>query len=159
MTRLAALRGYQAVGIDTDPQMIGAAKRLAMDQRSSACFTIGDAAGLPKEAAEIVSAASLLAVLGDRPGGLKALWECVRPGGTLLVIEPTAQMTVENAHRVIEKDLPRKRIDGLRQWAAARQGRTVDPHMYDTLGAESVRFVPLLHGLVGAWMMQKKKNS
>ena len=80
----------------------------------------------------------------------------MRPGGTLLVIEPTEQMTVENAERVVEKGLARKRINGLRLWAVARQGRAVDPALYDTLGAESVRFVPLLYGLVGAWIIQKK---
>ncbi len=156
VARLAANRGYRAIGIDADPQMIRAAKRLAKHQGSSASFKIGEVAGLSVEAAEVVSAASLLAVLEDKVGGLNALWKCVRQGGTLLVIEPTGQMTVENANRVIENGLPRKRIEGLRLWAAARQGRTVDPGMYDTLKAESVRFVPLLHGLVGAWMIQKK---
>lgn len=156
VARLAAARGYRAIGLDTDPQMIRAAERLAKDQRSSASFKIGDVTGLSVQAAEVVSAASLLAVLEDKVSGLNALWKCVRPGGTLLIIEPTEQMTVENANRVIENGVARKRIDGLSRWAAAREGRTVDPGMYDMLGAESVRFVPLLHGLVGAWVIQKK---
>ena len=156
VARLAAMRGYRVTGFDIDPQMIRAAKRLAKHQCSSASFKIGDLANLPVEAAEVVSSASLLAVLEDKIGGLNALWKCVRPGGTLLVIEPTDQMTLENANRIIENGLPRKRINGLRLWAAARQGRTVDPGMYDTLGAESVRIVPLLYGLVGGWIIQKK---
>lgn len=159
VARLATARGYRVIGIDSDPQMIRAAKRRGEKQRSSARFRIGDVASLPVEAAEVVSAASLLAVLKDKVGGLNALWKCVRPGGKLLVIEPTERMTVENANRVIVNGPPRKRIDGLRLWAAARQGRAVDPGMYDTLGAESVRFVPLLDSLVGAWMIQKNRMS
>lgn len=64
-------------------------------------------------------------------------------------------MTKENARRAIQNGLPKKRIAGLRMWANARQGNIVDPIIYETLGAESIRFTRLLQGLVGAWVMQK----
>jgi len=73
----------------------------------------------------------------------------------LLIIEPTYQMTSENANRAIQNGLPKKRIAGLRMWANARQGNIVDPSIYETLGAKLIRFVPLLQGLVGAWVIQK----
>lgn len=155
VTRLAAERNYHAIGIDTDPQMVAAAKRIARSKHSAAEFQIGDFANLPADSAQVVSAASLLAVLPDRKAGLHSLWRLLRPGGTLLIVEPTHQMPSQNAIRVIQNGLPKKRIEGLRMWANARQGNIVDPSIYETLGADSIHFQPLLQGLVGAWVIQK----
>jgi len=155
VSRLAAQRGYRVTGIDSDAASIQAAKLIAVSQGLSIEFKSGDAFKLPEESADVVSAASLLAVLPDREKGLKSLWSAVRAGGSLLIIEPTYQMTSENANRAIQNGLPKKRIAGLRMWANARQGNIVDPAIYETLGAESIRFVPLLQGLVGAWVIQK----
>ena len=155
VTRFAAERKYHAIGIDTDPQMVAAAKRIARRTHSSVEFQTGDFTSLPAESAQVVSAASLLAVLPDREAGLRSLWRLLRPGGTLLIIEPTNQMTSENAARAIQNGLPKKRILGLRMWANARQGNIVHPSIYETLGAGSIRFQPLLQGLVGGWILQK----
>jgi len=155
VSRLAAQRGYRVTGIDSDAASIQAAKLIAVSQGLSIEFKSGDAFKLPEESADVVSAASLLAVLPDREKGLKSLWSAVRAGGSLLIIEPTYQMTSENANRAIQNGLPKKRIAGLRMWANARQGNIVDPAIYESLGAESIRFMPLLQGLVGAWVIQK----
>ncbi|MFZ5920036.1 MAG: class I SAM-dependent methyltransferase [Chloroflexota bacterium] len=155
VARLAARRGYRVTGIDADPQMVASAKRIAQQEHSSADFQTGDVANLPKESADVVSAASLLAVLPDRKAGLRSLWQVLRPGGMLLIIEPTSMMTVDNADRAIQNGLPRKRIVGLRMWAMARQNNIVDPAIYETLDTESIQFSPLLQGLVGAWTIQK----
>jgi len=155
VSRLAAQRGYRVTGIDSDAASIQAAKLIAVSQGLSIEFKSGDAFKLPEESADVVSAASLLAVLPDREKGLKSLWSAVRAGGSLLIIEPTHQMTSENASRAIQNGLPKKRIAGLRMWANARQGNIVDPAIYESLGAESIRFMPLLQGLVGAWVIQK----
>lgn len=155
VTRLAAERNYHANGIDTDPQMVAAAKRIARSKHSAAEFQIGDFANLPADSAQVVSAASLLAVLPDRKAGLHSLWRLLRPSGTLLIVEPTHRMTSQNAIRAIQNGLPKKRIEGLHMWANARQGNIVDPSIYETLGADSIHFQPLLQGLVGAWVIQK----
>ena len=155
VTRLAAERNYHAIGIDTDPQMVAAARRIARRKNSPAEFELSDFTSLPGESAQVVSAASLLAVLPDREAGLHSLWRLLRPGGTLLIVEPTHQMTSENANRAIKNGIPQKRIAGLRMWANARQGNIVDPSIYETLGAESIHFQPLLQGLVGAWVIKK----
>lgn len=97
VTRLAASHGYSAKGIDADPRMIKAAIRLAKHHHSSAEFEVGSIMALPYQYADVVSAASLLAALDDKPSGLNALWRCVRPGGHLLIIEPTVRMNPENA--------------------------------------------------------------
>lgn len=158
VTRLAAERGYSAKGVDADPSMIKAAKRLARVHRSSAEFEVGNIDGLPDRYADVVSAASLLAVLDDKPSGLNSLWRCVRPGGYLLIIEPTHQMNPENAKKLVGTNLPRKRINGLRIWAAARQNRAVDPKVFDAIEGER-KYVDLLHGLVGAWIFKKNDGS
>ena len=155
VSRLAAQRGYRVTGIDSDAASIQAAKLIAVSQGLSIEFKSGDAFKLPEESADVVSAASLLAVLPDREKGLKSLWSAVRAGGSLLIIEPTHQMTSENANRAIQNGLPKKRIAGLRMWANARQGNIVAPAIYETLGAKAIHFVPLLQGLVGAWVIQK----
>ncbi len=155
VTRFAAERKYRAIGLDTDPQMVAAAKRIARRTHSSADFQTGDFTTLPAESAHVVSAASLLAVLPDREAGLRSRWHLLRPGGTLLIVEPTNQMTSENAARAIKNGLPQKRILGLYMWANARQGNIVDLSIYETLGAGTIRFQPLLQGLVGAWVIQK----
>jgi ubiquinone/menaquinone biosynthesis C-methylase UbiE len=155
VARLAAEKGYRALGIDTDPQMVAAAKWIARWKHSPAEFQTGDFTSLPAESAQVVSAASLLAVLPDREAGLRSLWHLPRPEGFLLIVEPTHQMNSENANRAIQNGLPKKRIAGLRIWANARQGNIVDPAIYETLDAESIRFVPLLQGLAGAWVIQK----
>lgn len=157
VTRFAAERKYRAIGIDTDPQMIASAKRIARRTHSSAEFQTGDFTTFPAESAHVVSAASLLAVLPDREEGLRSLWHLLRPGGTLLIVEPTNQMTSENAARAIQNGLPQKRILGLRMWANARQGNIVSPSIYGALGAGTIRFQPLLQGLVGAWAIQKSR--
>ena len=158
VARLAASRGYSAKGIDADPRMIKAAKRLAKHHHSSAEFEVGNITALPYQYADVVSAASLLAVLDDKPSGLNALWRYVRPGGHLLIIEPTVRMNPENAGTALGEGLPRKRISGLRLWAAARQNKAVDPRIYGALEGER-QYVDLLHGLVGAWIFKKSTES
>jgi SAM-dependent methyltransferase len=153
VARLASRRGYRAVGIDADPHMVRAAEEITRRDKSSARFMVGDMRGQPL--ADVVSAASLLAVMDDPADGLRVLWGSVLPGGTLLVIEPTAEMTVRNANAVIRRGLPGRRAGLLRLWAFARQGRTVDSGIFNSLGADSINNVPLLHGLAGAWIIRK----
>ena len=157
VARLAAARGYSATGIDISPHMIHAARRIAKQEKSQASFRVGDISGLSVNTADVVSAASLLAILENKQSGLRRLWKCVRPGGALLIVEPTNKMTVHNAEKVIENGLSGKRTEGLRMWATARQGRAVDTEIYGGVRADSVRFVPLLHCLVGAWLIRKKR--
>jgi ubiquinone/menaquinone biosynthesis C-methylase UbiE len=154
VSRLAAEQSYRAHGVDTNPRMIKAAQVLARKYHSSAIFSVRDISAAPLSA-EVVSAASLLAVLDDKRAGLHALWNCVLPGGHLLIIEPTSRMTPLNAKALINSgSLSRKRIIGLRLWAAVRNNRTVDPVLFDTF-ASKPRYIELLHGLVGAWIFEK----
>ncbi len=155
-TRLAAAKGYSAMGIDQDPSMIREAKKIAKREASSADFAAGDVFQARPQGADVVSASSLLAVLDDKVGGFESLLRAVNPGGVLLIVEPTDQMTPQAVDVLIQDGLHGKRIDGLRMWARARQGSAIDPEIFGT--AIPATFAPLLGGLVGAWFFQKEPN-
>ena len=146
MTRLAADHGYQAHGIDHDPAMIDAARRLS---RTDSCrFTVGDLTQ-PLPQSDVVCAASLLCQLPDPEAGLELLWEAVRPGGTLLIIETAALMTPQRA-RTATASRDRRSRQVLTAWARARQGRNLPAGLWANLPEASVSAVPLLDGCVQA---------
>ncbi|HEC17973.1 MAG TPA: class I SAM-dependent methyltransferase [Gammaproteobacteria bacterium] len=156
VARQAAARGYETTGMDVDAHMVRAAKRLARWQHSAARFCQGGLDELAQWQADVVSAASLLAVLDDKPAGIAALWGSVRPAGYLLVIEPTGAMNPDNAQRLIAADcLPKKRLHGLKMWAMARQGRAVDMASLAPAEATECRQLELLEGLLGGWIFRK----
>jgi len=155
LTRLAATKGYDAIGIDADSSMIREANKIARNESSSAHFEVGDVFRVPPQSADIVSASSLLATLEDKASGFEALLGTVRPGGSLIIIEPTDRMTPKAADAIIRGGLRGKRISGLRLWARARRGRAVDPKIFNAPEAGQVTFTPLLDGLVGAWRISK----
>ena len=155
VSRLAAERGYRVLGIDSDERMIRAARRLARRAGSSAVFEVRSVFDIPPEAAHVVSACSLLAVLDDKPRGLQSLWTGVRSGGSLLVVEPTERMRPEDAKVIMDGGLPAKRVQALAMWAAARKGRAVPRAIFGALAAEEVEKAGLLGGLVEAWIFHK----
>lgn len=158
VARLAAKRGYETLGIDINPSMISAAQRIAQQEGSLANFQVGRVEDLRIMRASVISAASLLAVLPDPMVGLTALWRGVVPGGALLIVEPTTNMTPENAHQVLLNGLPTNRRLGLRLWARARKGHAVDVNLYSRLESAQVDYFPLLQGLVGAWILRKQES-
>jgi len=159
VARQAAARGYKTIGVDADSHMIRAARRLAYWHRSEAIFQKGDLASLAGQQADVVSAASLLAVLDDKPAGVDALWRSVLPGGYLLLIEPAPTMNRANAERLIRAGtLPRKRQCGIKRWAAAREGRAVASAILTPVDAVLVQHAELLNGLVGAWVFRKPEE-
>jgi len=151
LTRLAAARGYASVGVDLDHHMIHVARRLAAREASPATFRTGDVLlpGASQRQADVVSAASLLAVVKDKSAALDKLVRCVRPGGKLLIVEPTAQLTMKAAKELTRNGALGRRSRGLRMWAHAREGKTVDPQLFGSLPHEVER-IDLLHGLVAA---------
>jgi len=157
LTRLAAARGYHATGLDSDPAMIAQATRLARRQRSPASFTVAalsHAAGNAGQA-DVVTAASLLAVVPDPVIALHQLWTCVVPMGTLLVIETSKQMTPVNARRLLTAGLDGPGRPFLTMWARARNGRAIPPGLFDSLQPATPRHHPLLDGLVVATRIEK----
>jgi len=156
VTRLASAHGYRAMGVDIDPHMIGIARRIAQREAdtASARFEIASLENLPESSAEVVSAASLLAVMKDRPASLNTLLRCTRPGGTLLVIEPTAQMTRVAARRFNRSGRHGTPSMALRVWTYARAGRAVDPEIFYATG-QPVEKTLLLDGMVAAWRIKK----
>jgi len=126
-------------------------------QKLSARFEVGDVFKIPMQSADVVSASSLLATLDDKVGGFQALLAAVKPGGSLLIIEPTDRMSVPVVDALIRDGLPNGRIAGLRMWARARQGHAIDPEIFKVADAGEVTFTPLLGGLVGAWLFERDR--
>lgn len=156
VSRQAAAKGYDVTGVDTDARMLRAARRLACWQGSTARFRQGNLDSLVGQRADVVSAASLLAVLDDPAAGAAILWNGVLPGGYLLLIEPTAAMNAANAQQLICTGwLPKKRLSGLKLWSHAREGRAVSADVFTPADAVRIQQVELLDGLVGAWVFQK----
>lgn len=160
VTRLAAAAGYDAIGVDADEQMIHVARRLARRNNSSARFVQQQLAVLDASVglAQVVSASSFLAVVDDVPQAMAQLWQAVRPGGQLLIIEPLPGMTLTQANRLIRRGaISGKGVNGLRLWAAVRQGEIRDHSALLYAGhAGRVQFTPLLGGMVGAWLIRKE---
>ena len=158
LSRLGARRGYRATGIDADPAMVEAARRIARREGSPAEF-----ACLPAEAAadalgvfDVVAAASLLVVVPDPAAILAALWRSVAPGGSLLVVEAGEGMTVAAARGMIGSGLPGPGRPFLMLWAAARQGRTLDPRVIRALPDSARRIArPLLGGMATATLVRR----
>jgi SAM-dependent methyltransferase len=157
VTRLAAAKGYDAIGVDADEQMIRVAHRIARRCDSSARFVQQQLAALDTSVvpAEVVSASSFLAVVDDVPLALSQLWRAVRPGGQLLIIEPLPGMTLARANRLIRHGaISGKGVNGLRLWAAVRQGAIRDHCALLHTGC--AQFVPLLDEMVGVWLLRKE---
>ncbi len=154
VARLAASRGYRARGMDPAPAIVAAARRLARQQGSAASFTVGALESVAPNSADVVSAASLLAVLDDKEAALCRLWQAVRPGGHLLIVEPTERMSSAHMGRLIAAGEGGRRSLALRAWAAARAGRATDPAVYTALGVNP-RKLQLLAGMVGVWLFEK----
>ena len=155
VSRLASEKLYDVTGIDTDISMIKAARRLKKWHGSTANFEVSDLTYLSDNKADVISAASLLAVLDDKEDALNKMWESVLPKGYLLIIEPTELMNQENAKELIKTGLPKKRLSGLKMWAIARENRAVDPAIFDTIKAKDNKTLELLGGLVKARIFKK----
>lgn len=157
ITNLATKKGYTVSGIDYSPSMIKEAKKIAKKIGSPAQFEVGSIFSLSQNTADVVSASSLLAVIDDKQNGLEKLFEAVKSGGLLLIIEPTEKLNPENARAYIRKmEGNKKRIFGLRIWANARNGKATDPKIFQTVGAKNIKFTPLLDGMVGVWILEKQ---
>lgn len=161
VSRLAAARGYRVVGVDAAPSMIAAARTEARREGSTASFEAASLDDVVQRQArnDVVSAASLLAVLPDKEAGLEKLWSLVAPGGHLLLVEPMPAMGLDHARRVHSTGALGRRGCGLLLWARAREGRSTAPFIdaWRPLDEHSRRSVRLLEGMVGAWVIRRKR--
>lgn len=158
VARLAAERGYHSVGVDRSAGMIAEARRASRRAASPAGvlrFEVGDLSDLPEASFDVVSAASLLAVVPNRIAAVSSLWKAVKPGGVLLVIEPTERLNAENADRIVRSGLAGPRAIVLRLWGRARSGRATDVGPLTQLPAESFEIRSYLDGLVASYEIQK----
>lgn len=155
VTRLAAERGFRATGYDRSLDMVLAARRRTAGLGARVRFEQASLAELERRApsADVVSAASLLAVLPDPGAALELLWRQVSAGGVLLIIETTPLMRAERTLRALKG----RRAVGLLMWGLARRGRSAAPtvDVFHPEDLASAFFHPLLEGLLGAWVLRR----
>ena len=160
VTRLAAAHGYHATGVDIDPAMIRQARRSVagfVPQGGPAVeFMQGGLDMLGRLMyADVVSAASLLAVLPDRPAALYQLLASLGPDGALLLIEPDIRFTPSNATAYRRRYHLGADAWVLWLWAATRTPwRAVQLADVTVEGWITTRY-PLLDGMVNAWILRR----
>ncbi|GAB3130182.1 class I SAM-dependent methyltransferase [Novispirillum itersonii] len=165
LARLAVVRGYTVTAVDRDPAMIAAA---ALHPANDALIrlrrlrfrtaALEDLTGW--DPVSVVSAGSLLAVVPDRAAALRQLLARLAPGGQLLLVEPSARMTLRHALRWLVQSGGGAGGGGwLLLWAATRTpARVVDRAGLDRIlsamaGTWRLEAVPLLDGMVTAWVI------
>lgn len=152
VTHLAAGHGYRAHGIDRDPAMTRLAR--VTTRRGDHCtFAVGDAAE-PLPPADVVSAAHVVCHADDPAAMLRNLWDAVRPGGALLLVETTSLMSVDAVRRAPGPDDWHSR-QVMQLWARARQGHALPDDVHLAIPATSRRTVPMLGGGVEAVVLTK----
>lgn len=153
LSRLAHEQGYQVTGLDADPHMVARARRLAPQGPR---FALGRVESLAQReaAADVVSAASLLAVLPDRAAALRELLGVLKPGGTLLVIEPSARMTPQAVADYLDEHPGLRDAWVLRLWARTRSPQRLVRAEHLQPPAGQLHCHPLLGGLVNAWLLR-----
>jgi ubiquinone/menaquinone biosynthesis C-methylase UbiE len=89
LVRALAARGAIAVGVDPDPVMLAAARRLAAEAHVPATFLEGRAENLPFPDAsfDVVTAMTVLCFVPDAKGALREMARVLRPGGRLVLGE------------------------------------------------------------------------
>lgn len=158
VARDASAHGYQSIGFDIDRAMVEQARENSRRFFSRAHFQVAGLDELPASGrkADVVSAASLLAVLNDKEAALHQLMACVNDGGTLLIIETTNLMKPGYAWGWLRKNGFGKRNWVLLLWAwARRQGPSVNP-LEMQLSGYQIRQADVFEGLVGAWLIRRK---
>ena len=157
VARLAAERGYCATGIDIDPAMVRRATIEARRNVSTASFETASLTQLANRAskADVISAASLLAVIEDRAAAVRLLLQGVARDGTLLLVEPSQRMTAQAA-----ADLRSRSELGSGAWVLGLWARTRVPTRavgWDSTQVDGyeTRCHELLEGLVNAWTIRR----
>jgi len=156
LTRIAADKGYAARGIDRDPDMIEAARRLGRERNRPAEFEVSDieAASTRGELYDVVSASSLLVVLPNPAAALRQLAALTKPRGSVLIIEAARELTRMRAFSRILSGKLGRRAYMLQVWATFRSGRVLPEAIFDQPGLRATHR-PLLGGLANAWTVER----
>lgn len=157
LARLAAARGYQVTGYDFDHAMLTVARCHPAASTVSGGFKACDLATLAalKPAADVVSAASLLAVLPDSQQALRDLLACVAPGGRLLLIETTHRMRLGLALRWLWHNGWGEGGLWLLLWAMVRHGRTIVDEAWVGQLNLTCNYRETLGGMLGIWCVER----
>lgn len=170
LTRAASQKGYKALGVDYDSEMISKAKQLTRTIQSNTKFSTDieykqydiftDPALLSSELSKnnfkrhVVSASSFLPVFENKNEILSKLCQFVEAGGLLLLIETNQNCTLRNAFHIFRKDISFSEA-GILLLGAVRSGKSkaiesIEQHF----AGQSITRYPLSNGIVDAFIVR-----
>ena len=157
ITRLAEKKGYQVTGYDLSTFSLLVAKLLSLGKTQIAykkenLFHIN-------ETFTIISATSLLSVVEDKKEAIEKLISLLEnKESTLVIIEPTEIMSIQNVQTHITDFKSWWYYKGLLLWAKAREGKAVDVEVFDDLEDLEITHHYHLHDMVRVSYLNKRSN-
>jgi len=154
ITRLAEKKGYQVTGYDPSTFSLLVAKLLSfgkaqIDHKKENLFNIN-------ETFIIISATSLLSVVEDEKKALAKLISLLKTKeSTLVIIEPTEEMSIQNVQTHISNLKSWWYYKGLLLWAKAREGKAVDVEVFNDLEDLEITHHYHLHDMVRVSYLKK----
>jgi len=160
LARMAADKGYEAVGVDRDADMIEAARTIARARHSTAVFEVADIDAITARSTryDVVSASSLLVVLPEPAAALRQLVALTKPGGTVLIVEAARGMSRLRALSMLLSGQLGSGGGMLLAWAGARAGNTLNEDIFRDPFWTATRH-PLLKGMACAWTITSSAPS
>ena len=147
MSRLAQRLGYTVVGYDINDFSLFVAKLLSFRLKNIR-YENADFTTLTQRF-DVVSATSLLSVVKNKPASLKALIALLKDeNSTLIIIEPTEEMTVTNVKEKITDFKSWWYYKGLLLWAKAREDKAVPIEIYEGLKHLNIKHAYYLDSMV-----------
>lgn len=105
---------------------------------------------------DIVSATSLLSVLDNKKEALEKLISLLKnKDSTLILIEPTEKLTLQNTKKLIVNFKTFWFYKGLLLWAKARENKAVDTQIFNNLEGFKVSTKDYLQGMIHLSLIQR----
>lgn len=147
LTRLAQKSGYRVTGYDINNFSLFIAKILSYSKKNIA-YNNENFHEL-KQTFDVVSATSLLSVVEDKKEALDSLLNLLKDkNSTLVIIEPTNELSRKNVYKHIHGLKSFWFYKGLLLWAKAREGKAVDEVLFENLEHVDITKKYYLEGMV-----------
>nr|WP_275851289.1 class I SAM-dependent methyltransferase [Sulfurimonas sp. SAG-AH-194-C20] len=147
MSRLASSLKYKITGIDINSFSLFVARLLSFNLKNTTY--IKDDFSTLEEKFDVVSATSLLSVVDDKEATLNQLINLLKDEhSTLVIIEPTKNMTKENVWRLMPNFKKFWFYKGLLLWASAREGKEISEDLFTNLDKIHIKHNYYLHEML-----------
>lgn len=147
LTRLAHQKGYRVNGYDINNFSLFIAKCLYWHKKE-VVYKNEDFFQLSTKF-DVVSATSLLSVIDNKKETLNTLINLLKDAqSTLIIIEPTAQLSSKNVRKLITNIKSFWFYKGLLLWAKARENKAIDDHIFENLTKVKIKEKSYLNEMI-----------